>query len=178
MQKRVLWITTTAVFIALLIGAQAATASMSQFVTGSLVNLILITSVMISGPASGLTVAFLSPVLAKLVGIGPPVWILIPFIMAGNMTLVIIWYLIGKRRVADRYLMRIVALVTAAVCKFLVLYLGIVKLAVPLLANLPPKMATAVTASFSWPQLVTALIGGAVAYVILPVIEMAVTKNK
>jgi len=57
--KRTQWITLTASFTALLIGFQAFTAPLGQFVTGSLVNLVLVVSVMTCGLASGLTVALL-----------------------------------------------------------------------------------------------------------------------
>ena len=174
--KKVLWITTTAVFVALLIGAQVATASFSQFVTGSLVNLILIVSVMTCGLSSGLTVAFISPIFAKLLGIGP-LWAIIPFIILGNAVLVLAWRAIGKRKFANAHIVRIVALFVAAVCKFLMLYVGIVQVAVPLLLNLPEQAAAKISVLFSFPQLITASIGGALALIILPVVEM-VRKNR
>ena len=83
-KQSVLWITCTAVFIALLIVMQAATAPLgNSIVTGSIVNLLLVTSVMTCGLSSGLTVAAVSPVMAKFLGIGP-LWSLIPFIAAGD----------------------------------------------------------------------------------------------
>ena len=168
--KSVLWITTTAVFVALLIGVQFATAPLSQFVTGPLVNLILIISVMTCGFASGLTVAFISPVFAKLLGIGP-LWPIIPFIMAGNIVLILVWHTIGKMKFANKYVVRIVALIAAAVCKFAVLYIGIVQVAIPLFLNLPDAQRAVISGMFSFPQLITALIGGVLATAILPVLE-------
>ena len=90
------WITRTAVFIALLIVLQMATAPLGNIlITGSIVNLLLIISVMTCGLASGLSVAVISPVMAKLLGIGP-LWSLIPFIAAGNIVLVLLWHFIGN----------------------------------------------------------------------------------
>ena len=66
-KTRILWITRTAIFIALLIVLQAATAT--------LVNT-LITGVMTCKLASGLSVAAVSPVMAIFIGIGP-LWDLI-----------------------------------------------------------------------------------------------------
>jgi len=175
--KRVYWITATAVFIALVIGTQAATASFGQFVTGPLVNLMLIVAVMTCGLTSGLTVAAISPVFAKLLGIGP-LWMIIPFMMAGNAALVLAWHFIGKRKFASTHLVRAVALVSAAACKFAVLYLGIVRLAVPLLLRLPAPQAAVVTNLFSLPQLFTASIGGALAMAVLPLVEKALHRNR
>ncbi|MEA5016591.1 MAG: hypothetical protein VB099_18720 [Candidatus Limiplasma sp.] len=172
MKKNVLWITQTAIAIALLIVMQAVTASMGQLVTGSIVNLILIVSVMIFGLASGLAVSALSPIFAKLLGIGP-LWELIPFIMLGNMVLVLLWHLIAKRTFAKEPIPAVTAAVIAAVAKFLTLYVTIVLIAVPLLLN-PAKTISTI---FSLPQLVTALIGGAVALVILPLLKKALPKR-
>lgn len=96
-KKRIIRITRTAVFLALLIVLQAATAPLGNtLLTGSVVNFLLITSVMLCGPASGFTVAVLSPVLARFLGIGP-LWALIPFIIAGNITICAVWYLVAGR---------------------------------------------------------------------------------
>lgn len=176
MKKNVLWITQTAIAIALLIVMQAVTASMGQLVTGSIVNLILIVSVMIFGLASGLAVSALSPIFAKLLGIGP-LWELIPFIMLGNMVLVLLWHLIAKRTFAKEPIPAVTAAVIAAVAKFLTLYVTIVLIAVPLLLNLPEGPAKTISTTFSLPQLVTALIGGAAALVILPLLKKALPKR-
>jgi len=170
--KKTLWITTTAIFIAMLIGVQVVTAPFSQFVTGPLVNLILIISVMTLGLASGMAVAVVSPVVAGFIGVGP-VWAVVPFIILGNATLVIIWYLICKMRFARTFAVRVTALAVAAICKFLVLYFGVVQIAIPYILHLPEQQAERMSALFSLSQLLTALIGGAVAIVILPVIEKA-----
>ena len=172
-KKNALWITTTAALIALLIGVQAATASLSQFVTGSLVNLILIIAVMTCGSSSGLTVALISPALAKLLGIGP-LWMLIPFIMLGNIVLVLIWHTLGRRKYANTYVIRIITLAIAAICKAATLYLGIVRLAMPLFLSLPEKQAALISSMFSIPQLITASIGGALAIAVLPVVEKVI----
>lgn len=173
MNKKTLWITRTAVFTALLIVAQMATAPLGNtLVTGSLVNMILAVSVMTSGLASGLTVAAISPVCAKLIGIGP-LWPLIPFIMAGNISLVLVWNYAGNRSFLNKYASYAFAVVTAAVVKFIVLYFGIVKFAIPIMLALPEKQAAAVSAIFSVPQLFTALIGGALAAAIIPVVKKA-----
>lgn len=172
-KKKILWITQTAVFIALLIVLQAVTASLGNtMITGTVVNLLLIVSVMTCGLASGISVAAVSPVIAKLIGIGP-FWILIPFIAAGNIVLVLIWHFIGKKDTTRRYGPYFAAMTTAAVVKFLVIYIGVVKIAVPLLLKLPEPQASVVSGAFSVPQLFTALAGGIIASIVLPNIKKA-----
>lgn len=176
-KKSALWVTRTALFTALLIVMQAVTAPLgNQLVTGSIVNLVLIISVMTCGLTSGLSVAVVSPVLAKLFGIGP-LWTIIPFIILGNMVLVAIWYFIGNREIVNKNVSRLIALAAAAICKFAVLYLGIVRIAIPLFLNLPEKQVPVISTMFTFPQLITASIGGAVAFLILPVIKKAIKQD-
>ena len=173
-KKKILWITQTAIFIALLIVMQAATAPLGNtLITGTIVNLLLIISVMTCGIASGLSVAVVSPIVAKFFGIGP-LWVLIPFIAAGNIVLVLLWYLIGRRNMGNKYVAPVMALTVAAIAKFLVLYVGIVKIAVPLLLGLPEPQAAVVSHLFSIPQLFTAAAGGILAAVILPSLKKAI----
>lgn len=172
--KKILWITQTAIFIALLIVLQAATASFGNIlITGTIVNLLLIVSVMSCGLASGLTVAILSPIIAKFFGIGP-LWLLIPFIAAGNIALVSLWHLIGNKKSAGgTRISYLPALITAATAKFAVLYLGIVLIAVPFFLGLPEQQASVISHMFSIPQLFTATAGGILAVMILPSMKKA-----
>ncbi len=171
-------ITRSAIFIALLVLLQFATVPLgSTLITGSIVNLLLIISVMTCGLASGLSVAAVSPVMAKLLGIGP-LWSLIPFIIIGNITLVLLWHFIGNMNMPRQYASTIMACITAAAAKFLVLYIGIVQIAIPVLLTLPAQQARVISNMFSIPQLVTALAGGAAAAVLLPPLIRALTKRQ
>lgn len=77
-QEKTLWITRTAIFVALLVVLQAATAALGNtIITGAVVNMLLVVSVMTCGMMSGLCVAVISPIMAKLIGIGP-LWSLEP----------------------------------------------------------------------------------------------------
>ena len=173
-KQSVLWITCTAAFIALLIVMQAATAPLgNSIVTGSIVNLLLVTSVMTCGLSSGLTVAAVSPVMAKFLGIGP-LWSLIPFIATGNVALALLWHFIGNSSTRRKYAAYLAALLCASVTKFLVLYIGIVRIAVSLFLGLPEAQAAVVSGMFSIPQLITALAGGALAIVIFPRVKRAI----
>lgn len=173
MNKRTLWITQTACFIALLMGLQIASQGLgNQFVTGSLVNMVLAVSVMIGGFSTGTVVAIISPFLATVLPTASPPLPLVPFIAFGNFALVAIWYLICKKISKDNmHLMHVIATIAGAVGKFIVLYFGIVHFAAPLILGLPA--GAPVYFMFSWPQLVTALIGGALASIILPTLRKA-----
>ena len=174
-QEKTLWITRTAIFVALLVVLQAATAALGNtIITGAVVNMLLVVSVMTCGMMSGLCVAVISPIMAKLIGIGP-LWSLIPFIVAGNITLVLIWHFIGNRHWGQKYTSLIIALAAAAAAaKFLVLYIGIVQIAVPLLLKLPEPQAAVISSMFSIPQLITALLGGGMALLVLTPLKRAI----
>ncbi len=176
-RKTVLWITRTAIFIALLVVFQFATAPLGMsLVTGCFVNLMLILSVMTSGLASGLAVGVFSPILAKLIGIGP-LWEIIPFIILGNITIQLIWHFLGNRNIVNKYVTYIITAIIAAVCKFTVLFLTIVQLAIPFFLHLPEQQATVISGMFSVSQLFTALVGGAVAIFIIPPLKKAISKS-
>lgn len=178
MNKRIRWITETAIMLALLIVLQAVTKSAGQIVTGSCVNAVLAMTVLIAGMSSGITVALISPVMAFLLGIAPQL-VTVPAIMVGNTVYVILLKLIAGPAGAD-YLRRIAAWLVAAAAKFAVLWLLVVKIicglaSAPLLESglLKAPMLEKLPAMFAWPQLITALIGGAIALLIVPLVRKA-----
>ena len=181
MNKKILWITETAVMLALLVALQSITKPMGQLVTGSFVNAILAVTVLVAGLYSGLTVALISPILAFLLGIAPQI-LTVPAIMAGNTVYVILLYVIAGNN-SKKIVRQIIAWITAAAAKFAVLY-SIVSwlicgvLADKLLASgmLKQPMLKALPATFGITQLFTALIGGAVALLIVPVLRKALKK--
>jgi len=189
---KVLWITRTAVSLALLTALQLVTRPMGQLVTGSCVNCILTLSVLFCGLSGGLVVAMASPFLAFVLNIGPAVFAVTPAIALGNAVLVAIVYLIAGRRSiflsgggpcplgnggrapASRsgagkgrsFLMScIAAWLACSVGKFLALYLIVVQLLCRVL-SLPEKQVQMLGVMFSYPQLLTALIGSGIAFVI------------
>jgi len=178
--EKVLWITRTAVLIALTVALQALTLQLqNQFITGSIVNLMLVISVMTCGLSTGLTVSIFTPILPTLLGFGPMLPI-VPFIAAGNMALVTMWYLIGNREIVNTYIAYIIALVAGAVAKFLVLYFGVVQIAIPYILGLPEGSPPAIAMSFmfSYPQLITAATGGVCAIILLPTLLKAVKQRR
>ncbi len=171
--KKTIWITRTGVLLALLLALQWATlgtkAFAGQYITGSLVNCVLAVSALTAGLSSGLVIALLSPIFAYLLGIAPQL-VVVPAIMAGNCALVLVLWAVGR---GDAPMWRkAVAVVLAAVCKFVVLYLLVVQVICGVGASfllgqsffgapvLLQPMIQALPLTFSWPQLITALIGG------------------
>ena len=173
--KKTTWIAQTAVCLALLIAVQFFTRSFGQLVTGSCVNLVLAIASLIGGVWSGVTVAILSPFCAYLLGIGPAFLPMVPCVSLGNAVYAVLFgLLVGnflqKKKLAAAY----GSMVLAAAAKFAALYLVLVRLVAP--AVVPAAKLSVVTASFTWPQLITATIGGVLACLIAPVICHALEK--
>ena len=181
MKKKIRWITETALMLALLVSLQAITKPLGQIVTGSCVNAILAISVLVGGLGCGLTVALISPVLAFLLGIAP-MPLTVPVIMAGNCVYVLLLHLLADKT-GRKPLKQLIAWVLAAAAKFGALYLLVAKLICVVLADsliaagvMKPPMVNALPVTFGVTQLITALLGGAVALVIVPVLRKALKK--
>lgn len=179
MRKKLLWITETAIMLALLVTLQWATKPLGQIVTGSCVNAVLAVSALLVGLPGGLTVALLSPVFAFLFGIAPNP-IIIPVIMAGNCCFVAL----VRRYRKDSVVHKVSVMLAAAVAKFAVMYVLVQwvicgALAQPLLEQgvLKTPMLAALPATFGILQLVTALIGGSVALLLVPMLKKALHRK-
>ena len=184
--KKTIWITRTGVLLALLLALQWVTlgtkAFAGQYITGSLVNCVLAVSALTAGLSSGLVIALLSPIFAYLLGIAPQL-VVVPAIMAGNCALVLVLWAVGR---GDAPMWRkAVAVVLAAVCKFVVLYLLVVQVICGVGASfllgqsffgapvLLQPMIQALPLTFSWPQLITALIGGTLGVLVSRILDRA-----
>ena len=181
MKKKIRWITETAIMLALLVTLQALTKPMGQLVTGSCVNTVLAVAALVGGLGCGLTVAVISPVLAFLLGIAPQI-LTVPAIMIGNGVFVVLLSVLADKT-GKNPVKQVMAWLVAAFVKFSALYIVVVKIicgvmAASLLASGAVKepMLKALPATFSWPQLFTALIGGAIALLIVPVLRKALHK--
>ena len=181
MNKKIRWITETAVMLALLVSLQAITKPLGQLVTGSCVNAVLAITVLVAGLYSGITVAIISPVLAYLLGIAPQI-LTVPAIMVGNTVYVVLLCLIAGKH-SRNIVRQVAAWAVAAFAKFAALYAIVVWLICGVFAESLLKAGTLKTpmlkmlpATFSWPQLFTALIGGAVALLIIPVLRKALKR--
>lgn len=173
-RQRTLWITQTAMLIALLVALQFATSSLGQYVTGSCVNVVLAISALAAGLWSAVVVALLSPFFAYLLNIGPQLLPVVPAIAVGNLVFVLILYLsAGKNKYSA--LQGVTTWLAAASAKSVVLYLLVVQLLCNVLTLKDAQIAT-FTTMFSINQQITALIGGGVALLITPVLRKALRK--
>ena len=180
MNKKIRWITETAMMLALLVTLQWLTKPVGQLLTGSCVNAVLAVTVLVAGLPSGITVALISPVLAYLLNIAPQI-LTVPAIMIGNTVYVVLLHLIlGK---GHSIVKRVTAWICAAAAKFAVLYAIVAwvicgALAPTLMAagTLKEPMLKALPATFGVTQLFTALIGGGVAMLIVPILRKALKR--
>ena len=135
----------------------------SQWITGPLVNALLLLTVGWAGVSQAILVGMIPPLGAAVRGVLPlPLLAMIPFIALSNATLVSVYAALHRKNKA-------LALVVAAVCKFALLYLSVTLLTVRPLhlmiggsaqaLALPDAMAQ----MMRWPQLATAFAGGLLA---------------
>ncbi len=175
--NKVRWITETAILLALLLAFQLTNLG-NQIVTGSCVNCVLAIATIFSGIWSGLVIALVSPVLATWVfHIAPEVTA--PAIMVGNSVLVILLHFLSGKALWRN----ILAWLAAAVAKFAALYAIVAGIICGLAADslleaglLKVPMLKMLPVTFSWPQLVTALIGGGIAMLLVPALRKALKR--
>ncbi len=175
MNSKVKWITRSAAAIALIIVAQLTTAPLKQqLLTGSLVNLILALSTLLFGFGTGAAAAVVSPFIAYLLGINAQIMV-VPAIAAGNLIYVLVISLLTKKlkdRISEETVRNMTSVAVAAIFKFALQYLLIVRWIAP--SFLPEKAQAVMSVNFGVMQLVTACIGGAIACMISPLIRKAI----
>ena len=179
MRKRILWVTETAAMLALLVALQWVTKPLGQLVTGSCVNGVLAVTALMTGFSGGLTVALVSPVMAYLLGIAPNL-ATVPAIMVGNALFVGLWSLLDGKQLWRK----VTAWLVAAGAKFAALYAlvtfvicGVAADALLAQGILKAPMLKALPVTFGISQLITALIGGAVAMLVVPVLKKALHRT-
>ena len=137
--------------------------AVKQLITGSLVNCILIVFTACVGVCSAVTIGLLSAVLASVIGVGPQVLPIVPLIACGNALLALTYWLFTVTRKNPT----IPGVIAAAIVKCAFLWLTIPTV-LHALMSVPEKQATNLSVMFSWPQGLTALIGGLLALAIIP----------
>jgi len=128
--------------------------NLHQMVTGPGVNAVLYVASLYVHPLSGVFIGLITPWVALSLGI-MKLAVVIPVIMAGNVTLALLAGYAGRK---SKY----VGMASAALAKFLVMTLG-----VKYLLSTGTKIPSPVYASLTGMQLVTALLGAVVALAIL-----------
>jgi len=151
----------------------------SQWVTGPIVNAALILSVFLVGVRGALLVGMLPSTIALSTGLLPAVLApMIPFIIIGNSVLVLTVDLLSGRdaiyRVSEDAINSVstiryfAALTVGAILKFLFLFITS-SIVISLLIK--QALAAQVAAMMSWPQLITALMGGVLAWIVLKILK-------
>jgi len=133
----------------------------SNLVVGSLVNTSLAASSVVVGLWGGIIISIVAPIIAFLQQHIAFVW-MIPIVAAGNIVMVVLYGLFFKKN-------KWIAIGLSSVIKAAVLYL-LVKAAINIVA-VPEQAAKTLSLMFSWPQLVTAVIGGILASLVLKVLK-------
>lgn len=131
-----------------------------QLVTGSIVNATLLVTAAVLGPRAAISVGILPSLFAVMSGQLPPGLVpLVPLILVGNTLLVAVFHAVRPRGWW-------VGVVAASVVKFCWL-LGMTSLLVLTTGLLPGPTAVLALGVMGWPQLVTALSGGVIAFAVL-----------
>lgn len=167
LRNRLRWLTRTALLLAITVAVQML--GLPQPITGPAVNAMLILSAIVVGASGGLTIGLLTPLIAFMRGILPPLLgPMIPFIMVGNAALVIIFSALRKG-FGGSVKGAVTGLVAGAFVKFLLL-----AAAVRFVVEVPPPVARAMQV----PQLITALTGGAVALIVAEAVIRALRQKE
>jgi len=129
----------------------------SQLVTGTIVNAALFGAVMMVGFRAACAVAVIPSLIALAAGTLPMLMApMVPFIMAGNIALAGVFALLRKTNFAMA-----AGVAAAAKFGFLVLSANLI-----LMAITHGKMSMALASMMGWPQLITALLGAGLAYML------------
>lgn len=143
----------------------------NQFLVGPMINCILILTAFICGKWWGIGVGILTPLLALFVGqLATPLAPFIPFIMIGNFLFVFLFSLFKE----GQPLKKCIGIIIGALAKYAFLTLAATKLISLFSLKFPPKVVEKLAISMSIPQLITALVGGAFALIIIKLL----TKRK
>lgn len=156
-------LTTTAVLLAMCIVFQSLK-SLSVYLTGSAVNCILVIAVLTCGLASASVLAVMTPLVAYFLGATPimnAIPLMIPVIMIGNELLVLVIGLLHRKKME-------IGMFLGCFAKAGFLWLSVWYAILPTFGGkLKAPMIDTVKITFSVTQLVTALIGCALAWIMI-----------
>ncbi len=140
----------------------------NQFLVGPIINAILILTAFMCGTAWGVSLGVLTPVLAWLTGqLAAPLAPFIPFIMIGNAIFVVFYGVLKSYKSYGKY----IGIVTGAFFKYLFLSLSASKLVNVFNLAIPKKIADKLVVVMGTPQLITALIGGFLAVLLIEILK-------
>jgi hypothetical protein len=158
------WLTRTALFLSLTLLFQSLRFIIplppvtSIFVVGTLVNACLITATLSTGFYSGVLIAVIAPLVAFFQQLLPIPLLIVP-IAIGNLLLVAIFSFFKRCQFW-------IPVIAAALGKTIFLYTSTTWLLTNFI-TLPSKASSVLLFAMSWPQGITAIAGGIVAYLII-----------
>ena len=130
----------------------------SQWITGPIVNAMLILATVIIGPTEAILLGLMPSAIALSTGLLPIALApMVPFIMIGNAVLVVLFHYLRGQNFA-------LSLGLSALLKFAFLHLSVVFIMSALLQN---EIVSKLAIMMSWPQFVTAVAGGIIVYPII-----------
>ena len=171
MKNRTRFLTRTALLLAAVIAFQliGKLIPYNNFIVGPVVNDALLVATAAAGVWSGITISVIAPLVSAFTNkapIAPLVLGFSPFIIIGNIIIVLSFWLFRKREELPGGIPGGVAgVAVGSVLKFGFLYGAITVFT--RLVEMKPQQAVTLTGLFSWPQLFTAIAGGIIALIIL-----------
>jgi hypothetical protein len=130
-----------------------------QQVTGPIINALLFIAVVMLGLRQTLPVCFMPSIMALLAGLLLPIMVpIVPFIMLSNVVLVVTFSYLYQRNFW-------LGVVMASILKFIFIWSTTSAMANLFIKN--SKVIQVVATMMSWPQLISALAGGVIAYLFL-----------
>lgn len=183
MKMRTKTITVTAIMIALCIVVQLfknPSIPYLTYVTGALINLILVVDTLYCGLLSGIIVSMVTPITAFIVTGSPiiaAVPAILPCIMLGNAVIVLFAWFVRCKKLELNLLP--ISLVAGSLAKYGVMTLLIVKWVLPGFGSaLAPKVYQTAAVTYSTTQLIAALLGTALACIIWPIVRLGVKRGR
>ena len=170
-----------AILLALAIASQFMK-NLSVYITGPIINAILILATLSCGLGGGVILSVITPLTSWLIT-GSPVMsampAIIPCVMLGNFVICLFVYLFTKNKENKVQLIlgEIVGSAAKAVCMYLTIAVGVIQIFGPS-SGLPDKALVVAKTTFSITQLITALIGSVLAYLIWIPLKKAIKNNK
>jgi len=126
-----------------------------QWITGSIINAALLLATVLIGPMEAVLLGLMPSTIALAAGLLPlPMASMVPFIMIGNAVLIVFFHYLKGQNYALR-------LGLSALFKFAFLHLSVVFVMSRFLEN---PLVSKLMIMMSWPQFVTAVIGGVIIY--------------
>lgn len=131
----------------------------SQIITGTLINMSLILATFLIGPYVAVILGLMPSSFALLSGLLPfPLASIVPFIIISNIILIFTYYYLGKK-------MFIFSIFTAGFLKFAFLSTSTYFILSIIMKN--KQLTATVSNMFGFTQILTAIIGGVIAYAVL-----------